>query len=412
MKKLCAFALSPEAAGRAAVLTGEVTTMKFVFAPDSFKGTLSSGQIISILERKARIYFPDAETAGVLIADGGEGTLDAVMQAVNGVKKSVRVRNPLNEPVNARYLIWDDKRALIEMAEASGLTLIPYREGNALFTTSYGTGELIRDALDAGADEITISVGGSATNDGGIGLLAALGAEFLDKDGVRLEPVGKNLIDIERIEITGMHKRINKVKFTVMCDVTNPLLGAHGATYTFGPQKGANRKQLDFLEKGMQNYASKIKALLGTEADAVPGGGAAGGAGAALAVFCAAAMKSGIDTILELIGFEDLVADADLIITGEGRIDDQSVHGKVLDGIGKYAKKRRIPLIAIAGSMDTSAENLYRCGIGSIMVAPDKPMTLSCAMEHAPELLEDAIDRMFRFLKIGGELGSRQLKKS
>lgn len=378
--------------------------MKFVFAPDSFKGTLSSQEIISILTKKARQHFENIQTQGVLIADGGEGTIEAVEQMKGGSRKYLEVTGPLGEKVNAHYLRLNEKQVLIEMATASGITLIPYREGNALYTTSYGTGELIKDALLSGADDIIISIGGSATNDGGIGMLMALGVRFLDDKGKEMEPIGKNLLNIARIDTKSLNKRIKMAKFTVMCDVTNPLVGQNGATYVFGPQKGANKEQLHLLESGMKNYAAKIKETFGIDVADLPGGGAAGGMGAALMAFCGAFLQSGIKTILELINFKDIIADADLIITGEGRIDGQSANGKVLDGIGRYAKERNIPVIALAGGMGDNAHLVYDCGIDSIMVTVNSPMSLEMALDNAEPLLEDCADRLFRFIKIGMNL--------
>lgn len=378
--------------------------MKFVFAPDSFKGTLSSQEIIDILTEKAQQHFKDVQTQGVLIADGGEGTIAAVEQMKGGSRRYLEVTGPLGEKVNAHYLRLNEKQVLIEMATASGITLIPYREGNALYTTSYGTGEMIKDALASGADDIIISIGGSATNDGGMGMLMALGVRFLDKDGKELEPVGKNLLNIAKIDTASLNRRVKTANFIVMCDVTNPLIGPNGATYVFGPQKGANAKQLKLLESGMKNYAAKIKETLGADVANLPGGGAAGGMGAALTAFCGASLQSGIKTILDLINFENIIADADLIITGEGRIDGQSAGGKVLDGIGRYAKKRNIPVIALTGGMGDNAHLVYGCGIDSIMVTVNAPMSLDTALTHAEPLLADCADRLFRFIKIGMNL--------
>lgn len=378
--------------------------MKFVFAPDSFKGTLSSQEIIDILTEKAQQHFKDVQTQGVLIADGGEGTIAAVEQMKGGNRRYLEVTGPLGEKVNAHYLRLNEKQVLIEMATASGITLIPYREGNALYTTSYGTGEMIKDALASGADDIIISIGGSATNDGGMGMLMALGVRFLDKDGKELEPVGKNLLNIAKIDTVSLNRRVKTANFIVMCDVTNPLIGPNGATYVFGPQKGANAKQLKLLESGMKNYAAKIKETLGADVANLPGGGAAGGMGAALTAFCGASLQSGIKTILDLINFENIIADADLIITGEGRIDGQSAGGKVLDGIGRYAKKRNIPVIALTGGMGDNAYLVYDCGIDSIMVTVNAPMSLDTALTHAEPLLADCADRLFRFIKIGMNL--------
>lgn len=382
--------------------------MKFVFAPDSFKGTLSSEQLIRILDKKAKEIFPDVETVGVPIADGGEGTIDAVMRTAGGEKKYLTVSGPLMKPVESEYLILEGGKVLIEMAKASGITLIPYKEGNALHTTSFGTGELIRDALKSGYRDITISIGGSATNDGGTGMLAALGVRFFDKDNNLLHPVGENLGKIVRIDTDSMLPEIKEAKFCVMCDVKNPLLGKRGATHVFGPQKGADEWQVKFLEEGMENYAGLLEKYCGYKVAETEGAGAAGGMGAALLAFCDAKLQSGIKTVLGLIGFEKIIEDADFIVTGEGRVDGQSACGKVLDGIGEYAEKRGIPAAAIAGGMGNGAEDIYACGIDSIMVTENGPMSLDEALLNAEELFEGAADRLFRMIKIGMKINGNQ----
>lgn len=379
--------------------------MKFIFAPDSFKGSLSSKQQIEILKRKAEEIFPGVETVGIPIADGGEGTMEAVMHSTGGRKKKLTVHGPLMQPVEAEYLILDENRVLIEMAEASGITLIPYQEGNVLYTTSYGTGELIKDALQSGYRDITISIGGSATNDGGMGMLAALGVCFYDKENNLLAAKGENLGRIAKIDMEGLLLELSQAEVSVMCDVTNPLLGRQGATFVFGPQKGGNQKQLEILENGMTNYAALVEEICGYKVSEAEGAGAAGGMGAALLAFCHAKLQSGIKTVLELIDFEKMIQRADLIITGEGRVDRQSACGKVLSGIGEYAKKNKIPALAIAGGMGEGAQAVYQCGIESIMVTENAPMSLEKALVDAENLYEDAAERIFRIVKAGMEIG-------
>lgn len=375
--------------------------MKLIFASDSFKGTLSSERIIEILKKRAKAIWPDVQSIGIPIADGGEGTINAIMHTAGGQKRKKTVHGPLSQPVEAEYLILNDGRVLIEMAQASGITLIPFEEGNALKTTSYGTGELILDALQNGYRDLTISIGGSATNDGGVGMLAALGVKFFDKNGLEILPTGGTLISIDRIDISQMVQEASEATFTVMCDVKNPLLGSNGATYIYGPQKGATKEQLEHIEKGMTHYAGLIEKLLGKSVASEEGAGAAGGMGAALMAFFNARQKSGIQTVLELIDFKHIIADADLIITGEGCIDGQSACGKVLDGIGKYAKEAGIPVIAMAGGMGNGAESVYQSGIDSIMVTENRPMSLEEALSEAEELFENAAERMFRILQTG-----------
>ena len=382
--------------------------VKIVFASDSFKGTLSSKEIMEVLDRKAKQVFPGVQTVGVPIADGGEGTIDAVRSVVGGEVRTVQVRNPLGEIIESQYLLMGENGALIEMAKASGITLIPYKEGNALITTSYGTGELIKDALDNGVRNITISIGGSATNDGGIGMLSALGFSFFDKNGILLDPIGKNLHRIYKIDDKNSHPAIKETKFHVMCDVDNPLLGPNGATYVFGPQKGATKEQIEQLEKGMRNYADQIKRFFGYDVADVKGAGAAGGLGAALMSFCQAKLQSGIRTILELIHFDEIIEDAVLIITGEGRVDGQSSRGKVLEGIGSAAKNKHIPVVAITGGIGSGADTIYSVGIDSIMVTEDGPMTLKEALQNAHSLVEDAAERMFRMIKVGQNLCTKR----
>jgi len=370
--------------------------MKFVFASDSFKGTLSSKRISELLEKSAKKILPDCRCSSVQIADGGEGTVDAIMDTVHGEKRFLLVHGPLSERIEAAYGIPQKNTAVIEMAAASGITLIPAARRNPLKTTTYGTGELIRDALHQGCKNITIALGGSATNDGGMGAMCALGVRFLDADGHVLDGTGENLEKIAEIDDSQMEPLVREADFTVMCDVENPLLGLNGATYTFGPQKGADKKMLKRLEEGMTNYAKQIERKYGISPDSIPGGGAAGGLGAACAVFLKAQYKSGIDAILEIVNFEEMIQDADLIITGEGCCDWQSACGKVLTGIGRAGQKYGIPVIAIVGSMGHGAENVYTQGVTSIMTTVNSIMTLDKAFENAEALYVNAAERVFR----------------
>lgn len=375
--------------------------MKFLFASDSFKGSLTSQQIMAILDETARKHFPDCETVGLPIADGGEGTVDAVIAAVNGSMETVTVHGPLMEEEHASYGRLNERSAVIEMAAASGLPMVPADQRNPLKTTSIGTGEMIRDALDKGFREISIAIGGSATNDGGMGAMTALGVRFLDREGNALGGAGEDLAKVVSIDISQIHPAVKDTVFTVMCDVNNPLTGECGATYTFGMQKGADEEKLKELEAGMKNYAAVIREQLGIDVDGIPGAGAAGGLGAALKVFLNANLKSGIETVLDLIGFDDCLKGSDLVITGEGRMDWQSAFGKVPSGVGLRCKAKHIPVIAIVGGMGKNAQDLYEYGISSIIPTVNSPMAVEEAMERAVELYTDAADRMFRMLKTG-----------
>lgn len=375
--------------------------MKFLFASDSFKGTLSSEQIIHILTDAANEIFPGCETLGVPIADGGEGTADAVIAVTKGDKLEVKVHGPLMEETVASYGVFGKDSAIIEMAAASGLPMVPVEKRNPLHTTTYGTGELIKSALDAGYRKLSIAIGGSATNDGGMGAMRALGVKFLDADGKELAGVGADLIRVADVDVTGMHPAISEAEITVMCDVNNPLTGPSGATYTFGKQKGGTPEILDELEKGMEQYASVLLDKFGVDVNQIAGSGAAGGLGAALCVFLKATMKSGIETVLDLIDFDHLLDGVDVVITGEGRIDWQSAFGKVPSGVGMRCKAKEIPAVAIVGGMGDGADKIYEFGVDSIMTTINGAMPIEEALERAEELYANAARRMFRLIKVG-----------
>lgn len=374
--------------------------MRFLFASDSFKGTLSSEEIISILTETAKEVFPECECAGVPVADGGEGTVDAVVKAMGGSLRTVTVHGPLMEAAKASYGVFGGQ-AVIEMAAASGLPMVPADRRNPLETTTYGTGELIRDALEQGYQKIAIAIGGSATNDGGMGAMAALGIRFLDGDGRELTGFGKDLGKVADIDVSGLIPAAKTAKFTVMCDVTNPLTGPDGATYTFGKQKGGTPEILDKMETDMVSFAKLMLLKTGVDVDRIAGAGAAGGLGAALKVFLNGTMKSGIDTVLDLIGFDGLLEDVDLVITGEGRMDWQSAFGKVPSGIGLRCRQRGIPAVAIVGGMGDGAENLYDYGIDSIIPTINGAMPIEEALSRAEELYRGAARRTFRILRAG-----------
>ena len=387
-------------------MTGEVT-MKFLFASDSFKGTLSSEQIITLLDAAAKNVFPDCETMGIPVADGGEGTIDAVISVLRGSIHEVDVHGPLMEEVVSRYGETGNGAAVIEMAAASGLPMVPVDKRDPRVTTTYGTGELIKTALDRGCRDITIAIGGSATNDGGMGAMRALGIRFLDENGEALSGCGNDLARVADIDISGLHSAVKDARFTIMCDVNNPLTGPDGATYTFGKQKGGSPEILDELEQGMIHYAALIREKMGTDVDQIPGSGAAGGLGAAFCVFLKAEMKSGIETVLDLIHFDELLEGVDLVITGEGRIDWQSAFGKVPSGIGNRCRKKGIPAIAIVGGMGDKAEMIFDHGIDSIITTINGAMGLDEALERAEELYAGAAERAFRMVKAGMRLQDR-----
>ena len=369
--------------------------MKLIFASDSFKGSLSSKRTGELLRIAALSAYGDCETVIVPIADGGEGTLDAVLYTEQGRKETIMVHDPLHRMVSASYGILSDGSALIEMAAASGLTLLSEKERNPFDASTFGTGELIRDALLRGCEKITVAIGGSATNDGGMGCMRALGMRFLDENGVELNGTGADLEKVRVIDDTHLLKEAKNATVTVMSDVTNPLCGKDGATMAFGSQKGASAETLQVLEQGMRNYRDVIKMRYDIDCDSFFGAGAAGGLGAALHVFLQAEMKSGIETMLDLVQFDSLLNDSDLIVTGEGRADGQSCHGKVMQGIGLRAKRAGIPAIGLCGSIAPGAEALKQYGITGLYATKSDDMPLSEAMDHAEELYLSAAKKMF-----------------
>lgn len=381
--------------------------MKLLFASDSFKGTLSSDQTIELLTKAAQEVFGSCETSGVPVADGGEGTTDAVVKARNGEIITVPVHGPLMEMEQGFYGRLSETEAILEMAAASGLPMVPEEKRNPLNTTTYGTGELLKAALDAGYTEIAIAIGGSATNDGGMGFASALGIRFLDQDGNVLEGRGEDLEKVAHIDMSGLDPAVQKAHFTVMCDVTNPLCGPDGATYTFGKQKGGTPEILDRLEKGMQNYRDVIIREFGVNPDEIQGSGAAGGLGTALKVFLHAEMKSGIETVLDLIDFDARLEGVDLVVTGEGRTDWQSCFGKVMQGVGDRSAKHQVPVAALCGGLGPDYEKIYAHGISSIMTTVDGPMPLKDALDNATELYYKGAIRMFRFIQTGMQMSAK-----
>lgn len=394
--------------------------MKLILAPDSFKGSLTSTQEIHLLKQAAEKVFRDdteLEIHAVPMADGGEGTVDALLSLLGGERIGVTVEGPASGvDVLAEYGILSDRRtAVLEMAQASGLPLVEAAQrktGEAFelpLRSSRGTGQMIADALRRGARDFLLGIGGSATNDGGMGMLEALGVRFLDEKGNALPGCGASLSSIREIDCEGRLPELKECRFTVICDVTNPLLGPTGATYVYGPQKGGNTDVLDDLEAGMSNYAKVLEETLGKSVTGLPGSGAAGGMGAALRGFLDAKLRRGIDVMLELARFDELLENADLAVTGEGRLDGQTVaFGKVAGGIRERCLKRGVPVVAITGGMGEGAADFYDSG-ASVITSVNRPMSLENAMEasEAESLFADAAERMFRMVRIGIDIGKK-----
>ena len=376
--------------------------MKIVIAPDSYKESLSALEVAQAVEAGFRQVFPDADYVLVPVADGGEGTVDAMVAATGGRKETVTVSGPLGEPVEAFYgLTGDGDTAVIEMAAASGLALVPPDRRNPLLTNSRGTGELIRAALDAGARRFILGIGGSATNDGGAGMVQALGARLLDLEGRELDGSGGDLARLERIDVSALDPRLAECRIEVACDVDNPLTGARGASAVFGPQKGATPEMVQVLDANLARLARIVGRDLGVAVDTVPGAGAAGGMGAAMLAFFGATLKPGIEIVTAAVDLDDHVRDADLVITGEGRIDFQTVHGKTPIGVARVAKRHGKPVIGIAGSLGAEVGVVHAHGIDAVFSVLGKPCTLDEALRDAAANVELTARNVAAVLRIG-----------
>lgn len=369
--------------------------MRVLIAPDSFKGSMSSAEAGARMASGLRAALSSVEIERVLLADGGEGTVDALIEACGGKKVTRRVTGPLGEPVEAAYGLLADGRVVLEVAAASGLPLIPKEDRDPWRATSRGTGELLRDALKHDPPEMVIGLGGSATVDGGIGLLQALGVRILDGKGRDVPPGGRALGMVERIDATGIDPRIFHTRIVVACDVDNPLTGPEGAVPVFALQKGAGPEMLPRLEAGMEHYARQLDAA-GKSVSRMPGGGAAGGLGAALVAFCGAKLVPGFPLIAQMIGLEEKVAASDLVLTGEGRMDGQSLHGKAPVGLARMSKRHGVPVVAFAGAVGEDVERLEAEGIAAVIPIVDGPIPPEEAMRRGGELLERSVIRFFR----------------
>ena len=380
--------------------------MKIVIAPDSYKESLSAMEVANQIEAGFREIFPDAEYLKVPVADGGEGTVQAMIDASGGRLVELRVRGPLGEPVSAFYgMMGDGETAVIEMAAASGLELVPAALRDPMRATSYGTGELIRDALDAGARRFVLGIGGSATNDGGAGMLQALGGRLLDDTGKDLAPGGGALATLASIDLSALDARIADCVFDVACDVTNPLVGPQGASHIFGPQKGATPEMVELLDAGLRHYADIIARDLERPVADVPGAGAGGGIGAAMLVFLGGRLRPGSEIVAAAVGLDAAVADADLVVTGEGRIDSQTIHGKTPVGVARVARRHGKPVIAIAGCLAPGAAAVHGHGIDAVFGAVSRPCTVEQALADAANNVRVSARNIAAVLRLGSTLG-------
>ncbi|SHI40251.1 glycerate kinase [Algibacter luteus] len=364
--------------------------MKIVLAPDKFKESLTGMQFCAAAEEGIKETFPNAQIIKLPLADGGDGTIDVLEYHLQGKRIKIKVNDPLFRPIESSYLFMDTiETAFIEMAEASGMHLLKKEEQNCYFTTTLGTGELIVDAIDKGAKTIILGIGGSATNDCGIGMATALGFKFEDENGKDLLPIGKNLNKIHAINTHKVLSGLKHIKFKVACDVTNPLYGKEGAAYIYGPQKGASETEIKNLDDGLKNIAMLFKKQFNIDVQKIKGTGAAGGMGAGTFTFLNADLKSGIDLIKDLIGFDDKIKEADWIVTGEGKLDSQTLSGKTISGVLESAKKYNIPVAALCGSVTLSikqANDLGICYVGAVIKKANS--------------LEDAMQNGYKYLKL------------
>lgn len=373
--------------------------MKILIAPDKFRGSLSALRVADSIEKGILKIFPKAIIEKVPMADGGEGTVESLVDATGGKIIKTKAKDPLGRDIESFYgILGDGKTAVIEMAAASGLYLLKDYERNPMITTTYGTGQLIKDALDRGCRKFIIAIGGSATNDGGAGMAMALGVKFYDKYGREIGLGGGELSKIYSIDTSNLDDRLKECEFIVACDVANPLIGENGASRVYGPQKGATKEMVEVLDKNLEHYGKLLEKYFHKKIIDVEGSGAAGGLGAGLMAFLNAQLKSGIEIITETLKLEEKIKEADIVISGEGKIDSQTAFGKAISGIAKLCKKHNKPLIVIAGMVE-NIENLYETGVSSIFSIVEKPMSLEDAIKNAPTLLEKSAERIFRLIK-------------
>jgi len=370
--------------------------MRIIIAPDSFKESLSAKDVCSHIERGIKRADPKAEVLKIPLSDGGEGALETLNIFVEGKFKSLSSVDPVQRPIVSRYFLFEQqKTAWIELASASGLSLISKKERNPLITNTFGTGLLIKDALESGCSKIILGIGGSATNDGGTGIVAALGGQFLTKKGNPIFPSGKNMHKIEQLHESEMMQKLNSIEFIIASDVSNPLTGDKGCSRTYAPQKGAKPKDIQKLENGMIHFAKFLKNHTGIEWDRVEGGGAAGGTGAGISALLGGIIKSGFEVLSEIIDLETKIRNSDLLITGEGKYDEQSAFGKLVFRISEMASQKNIPVIVLAGI----AEEVDNPNVTAVFSIADRPMKEKIALERTGELLEKTAYQIAKIFK-------------
>ncbi|MDN3523582.1 glycerate kinase [Halomonas ramblicola] len=371
--------------------------MRVVLAPDSYKDAVSAEEAVRALRRGVLKACPEAVVDNCPLGDGGEGTLDALLVSMGAEECMSTVTGPMGKSRIARWgWVADQKLAIVELAESSGIQLVPLAHRDAMKASTYGLGEVILDALDHGAERIILTLGGSATNDGGAGMLQALGVRLQDDAGAAIQPGGEGLTFLAELDVVGMDSRLADVQFEVAVDVSNPLCGENGASAIFGPQKGANSDQVAFLDKALYGFAEMVEAALGTNFAGAPGAGAAGGVGFAAMTFLQATPRPGIEIVMELVGFEEKLAGADLVITGEGSVDRQSLSGKTPVGVARAAARTAVPVVLLAGRFGEGWREVHQKGVTAAFPLADQAMGLEEAMARTSELLEDRAEAVIR----------------
>lgn len=372
---------------------------KAVLIPDSFKGTLSSAQICEIISEKIKVHEPDCEVVCIPVADGGEGSVDCFLTALGGEKITETAKNPYFEDMETYYGLLDEgKTAVVEMASCAGLPLVEDRK-NPKLTTTYGVGQLILAAARKGAKKIIVGLGGSSTNDGGCGAAAAVGVKFYNKAGETFVPTGGTLAEIEKIDVSGVAQEIRDAEIVTMCDIDNPMYGETGAAYIFGPQKGADEEMVKELDAGLVHLSEVLKRDLGKDYSQIPGTGAAGAMGAGMLAFFGSVLQMGIETVLDTVKFDSIISDADMIFTGEGKMDSQSLRGKVVIGVAKRAKKQQVPVTVIAGGADADIDAAYDMGVTSVFTINRLPQDFSISRNYSEQNLALTVDNILRLMK-------------
>lgn len=371
---------------------------KVLLIPDSFKGTMSSSEICGIMKEVIQRHYPKAEIIGIPVADGGEGSVDSFLAAIGGEKITLPVQGPYGEEVSGFYGVLTSGDIVIEMAAAAGLPLVGDNKC-AEKTTTYGVGQLIARAVNSNPKRIIIGLGGSATNDGGAGAAAALGVKFYNRAGDCFIPVGATLRDIDRIDVSGLLPALAGVEIATMCDIDNPLCGPTGAAAVFGPQKGADPRMVRDLDDGLRHMANVIKRDLGKELLDMPGAGAAGGMGGGMAAFLGSRLQMGIEVVLDTVDFDSLLDGADLVFSGEGKIDSQSLRGKVVIGVARRAKKKSVPLIAIVGDIGDNIESVYDEGVTGVFSINRMAIPYSEARDRSKSDLALTMDNLMQFMR-------------